>query len=782
MRTSFAAIVVVAGLICALPAVRGDDTRQAVSKAEVELEQARRLIAELQEEVKGLNPSSFTFSSDERYIDANVYFDLKHYDKCALLLTSLMEDGRFKTGKRYYDGMKLLGIALYNLGNLQGAHKYFTRLVTAGAFKDVALTYLVEIAARLGRDEELVRLAEQIPDSGTDSLIYAKGKALLLIGRNESAVDVLRRVPGDTNDGLRARYLSGAALVSLKRHDDAMRVYQGLIKVSPANSLQEELQHLSFLALGRLSYEKEDFSAAADYYQMVPRKSRYFERALYEVTHVHLQWAHSREDVGDRIKSYARAEELLDILVSISENPDLEREARILRGRISMYLEKYEQAREAYQEVIEQFASTSSELSDIAQSPESVQKFFEAMIRGGDSARELNLFASAEVVKWMRVQPQLGRVVDVLSDVASQRTTLAEAREIYKQLMYSLSQEAARELFPGFSDAWLKSLEIENRLLEADGLLLGYEGSLAGGYLDGAAKKEAGMLEERRRKLNLKLATAPRTVGGYRARGKATLGELRTIGREVDKQILRIERNQEQILAMRKLLNEVKYKGSRMLQVKDEKRIMREVVEEGERLLKLMTEAERLRAAVEKEMLVVEVGDPMTRGEQDIKGLLWKQHGEEASFYIDRRDNMKPSVQQAISLANTKRREILRLLSAVRSEREKIDEKAQRQIRMYRKTLAREKTILDQRERELRDTEEQAIRFARGVGSSLFLKAKEGLVKAVVEADLGIVDLAWKRTQIETQRIAKINAERGKVVKKLRDELNAVMIKEQEKE
>lgn len=782
MRTPLAALLVVAGLMCAVSGAGADDSGRALSAAQVELEQARRLLGELQEETTRLNPSGFTFSADERFIDANVYFDLKHYDKCALLLTSLMDDGRFQKDKRFYDGVKLLGIALYNQGNLLGAHKRFTQLVTSGAFKDVALTYLVEIAARLDRQEELMSLADRIPDSGSDSLVYAKGKALLFVGRHQEAVDVLRRVSQDSDDGMRARYLSGASLVALRRLDDAKGVYETLSRAKPTNKLQEELQELAFLALGRLAYERRDFSAAADYYQQVDRKSKYFERALYEVTHVHLQWAHDKEDVGDRLRSYSRAEELLDILVSITKNPDLEREARVLRGRISMYLEKYEQAGEAYQSVIEQFASTSSELTDIAQSPESIQKFFEAMIRGGEADRQLQLFASAEVVKWMRVQPQLGRVVEVLSDVAQQRATLAEAHEIYKQLMYSLSQEGARELFPGFSDAWLKSLEIENRLLDADGLLLEYEKSLASDYLEGASQSKAESLEKRRRSLKQRLATAPRTVGGYRARGKEIMGELRTISREIDKQILRIEKNQEQVLAMRKLLNEVRYRGSNMLQVKDEERMSKEVRQEGERLLALMAEAENLRSTIEKEMLVVEVGDPMTSGEQSIKASLWKQHSEEASFYIDQRNNMKPSVQQGIASANTARREVLRILGAMRAERDKIDTKAQTQIRMYRKTLDREKSLLEAREKELAETEAEAMRFARSVGSVLLLKAKEGLVKAVVEADLGIVDLAWKRTQLETQRIAQINEERGKVVKRLRDELNAVMNSGQDQE
>ena len=753
-----------------------------VARAEMELKQAYGLLTELLGEVRELEAQGFTFIPAERFIDAMVYFDLKHYEKAALLFTSLVEDDRFRRDKNYFEAVKLLGICQFNEGNYQGAHRQFETLVAAGAYREVSTTYLVEIAAKLGRTQELRQLGAAISaQSASSGLLYAKGKALYFTGQYDGAIDVLKAVAGGAA-GMKAQYISGASLVALRRFEDASRVFEGLLKGEPTSDDEKELYQLANLALGRLSYEAGDFSAAADYYQQIPRQSDYFEQALYEVTHVHLRWALQRTDVGERMRSYGKAEEILDILVSITKDPELSRDARTLRGRISMFLEKYELAREAYQEVIDLFASTSSELTDLAQSPENVDRFFVAMIKGGDASKQLSLFVSEEVVNWMRAQPTLGRVVEMLSDVASQRDALNEAQTIYKQLTYSLSQQAARELFPGFSDAWLKSLEIENRLLLADHLLLEAEKDFLKSSVGGADKAKLQQLASQREKLEKKLASAPRTVGGYKARSRHLMTRLKVMAKDADEQVLRIEKIREQVVAMQKLLKEVKYKGSTMLKVKDEAAISGEIEKEGNQLLSLLKQAKAMRSDIEKEMLVAEVGDQRSQSEQGVKAQLWKHHGEEAAFYIDLAEGLDADVRKFVDEANTLRRQILDSLGTVRSQQAEIDRKAQKQIKYYKGVLREEQKLLRARETELAATEKVAMRFARDVGSALFLDAKEKLVKAVIEADLGLVDLSWHRTQVETDRIEEIQAERARVVDRLRTELRAVAGEEPETE
>jgi tetratricopeptide (TPR) repeat protein len=757
------------------------DGGTAVGEAEIQVRQAQALVVELADDVKQLHAHGFDFVPEERFIDAHVFFDLEHYGKSALLLVSLLEDSRFKKDKKYFEAVKLLGISLFNVRNYQGANQQFQRLLDAGVERSLATTYLIEIASLLGREDDLVRLANTIQAGSADhGLLYAKGKALYFTARYQEAADVLRSVDQGAPSGLKAMYVSGAALVAMGRMDDARRVFELFVQQEPQSDDEKRLQELGYLSLGRLAYEQNDYSAAADIYQQIPRQSPYFEQAMYEVTHVHLGWANSKTDLQERLTAFDKAEEILDILVSITQDPHLARDARVLRGRISMFLEKYELAEASYQEVIEMFASTSSEMTDIAQSPESIDRFFQAMIKGGDSARQLNLFVSEEVVDWMRNQPTLGRVVDMLTDVAEQRAALEEARTIYEQLIYSLDQDAARELFPGFSDCWLKSLEVENRLLTADGMLLDYQQKLVRKKFGTGDESSSKRFTAERARLLTKLETAPRTVGGYKARNKELMSRLRDLAKDADEQVRRIYAIQEQYLAAQKLLKEIKYKGSHMLVVKDQAVLESEIQTEGDKLIKLLQEAEGFRAEVEKEMLVAEVGDPRGQSESDIKAKLWSLHSDEAQFYFKLGQGLSATERSGVERASDLRREIILLLDSTRRMQGVVDDKAQKQIKYYKKVLAGEDRKLVARERDIAATEKAAMAFARKVGKRLFLDAKEELVRAVVEADLGLVDLTWKRKENETNRINEIQNERADVVQRLRDDLQAIAGEEEE--
>jgi hypothetical protein len=746
---------------------------EGLADVEMEVKQAQRQLSELVEEAGRLRLEGFSFVPEERFIDATIYCDLKHNEMCSLLLSSLMEDPKFKQDRMYFEGVRMLGVAFFNQGNLVGAQRQFERLRTAGVNVEAATGYLVEIAQRLGREAELKKLAAGIPLQGsTDGLLYIKGKALYFTRSYEGAVDVLRRVNATSADGIKAQYMTGASLVALGRLDDAQRVFASLVAGAKTEP-QEELQQLAFIALGRLAYEKGEFSAAADFYQRVPRQSPHFERALYEVTHVYIRWASTREDTEDRMRSFAKAEELLDILVSLTQDPELAREARTLSGRISMFLEKYELAKEAYQEVIDLFAATSGELTDLAQDPKNIEKFFDMMIRS-DSNESLNLFVSAEVISWMKTQPDLGRVVDMLSDVSEQRRTLDEARSIYQQLAFSLGQPNAWELFPGFSDVWLKSLEVENRLLDADTLLLDLEQALIRSKLDAIAVGKLDRLIAQRRAMENQLAAAPRTVGAYRTRSQATQTRVRAMSNDLDEQLLRLRSTQEEILAMQKLVKEVKYKGSTSLEVKDEQQVLKELQQEGEKVAEYIRQANALRLEAEKQLLAAEVGDPLGRSEQDARAMLWKQHGEEAKFYVDASAALDPASRGLIEDANVLRRDILDSMDRMRAQRESVAQKGKKLVQYYQQLLAEEKGNLDRRDSELKIVETEAVAFSRHVGAALFLKAKEELVKGVIEADLGLVDLTWQRKKDETDRIEAIQEERGRVIERLRGELRAI--------
>lgn len=751
----------------------GDELENKIAEANLELAQAKRLARELTEQVGQLRNEEISFDPEERFIEAQVFFDLRDYELASLLLTSLVKDPQFKEDTKYFTAIKLLGISLYNIGNYRGAQKQFELLLRSGVDEELAVSYLVEIAARLGKKEKLERLAATGP-SDTPGLRYQRGKAYYLVGKYSEALEVLRQVPADSPDGMRARYVSGACLVALNRINDATRVFESMVAGSSGGEKPDEVKQFAFLALGRLAYEQGDFSKAADYYQRIPRDSPMFDSALYEVTQVYIKWARQKSDPQERLTALSKAEEMLEILSEVTKDQKLSREASVLRGRISMYMEKYEQAEEAYQEVIDRFAKHATELADLAQSPEEIQAFFDAMVEKGGASNEVKLRVSEEVVDFMREQPRLRRMMDMLEEVAAQRMELESALKVYEKLKFSLSEIDPRELFPGFADAWLKSLEIEDKLLAADAALLDAE-SLA--VRKRLGKGDVSKLEQLRREraaLEDKLVGVSEATRGAHKRNWPFAHKVRELCKDVDDQVLRLHAILEQVNAMQKLLKEVKYKGSSLLQVKDEPELVREVLEEGLKVSQLLTETEGLKVEVEKMMLVAEIGNAGETSQQDVKAALWRQHGEEAGFFIELSSSLPLGDRQAVERANAMRREIIDLLGVIHQQQELIDRKTGGLLSSFERDLAGEKSQLDALKRELKAVKAAALRLASDVGPGLCLKAKQITNVAVVEADLGLMDLAWKRKQDETDWIEAIKGNRAQLIKRLEAELEGL--------
>jgi len=744
--------------------------------------QAQRQIQELKEDISKLSAEGYIFIPEERFIDAQVYFDLSHFGQSAQLLTSLVDDDRFKADRKYFVAVRMLGFANFKEGNFQAARRQFERLRLAGVELETAMTFLVEIAARLQQEQELRRLAAlRAAGPASDAMLYAQGKALFLVGDHSGALAALQRVSATAKDAPRAQYMVGASLVALSRMDDAIRVFAILAKTDGLSQDQVPIRDLANLALGRLAYEKGDFSAAANFYQEIPRDAPSFEVALYEVTNLHLRWAQEKQSPEAKYASYARAEELLDILVSITKSPELSKDARILRGRISMYMDKYDQAQEAYQEVIDLFAATSSELTDLTKDPESLDRFFMMMVRGTSSGAEVGVFVSQDVLDWLRVQPTLGQLVDMMLDLGRQRDAVVESRIIYEQLTYALSQDAARELFPGFSDVWLRALELETRLLDADAMLLDHAGSLVRKDLVGPDRTKAEQHQSDRKTLEKRLAGAPRTVTEYRNRSHDSSERLKGLAREAHLQVVRLQQIQDEILAMQRLVKEVKYKGSEMLEIKDEDRLTKDLQSEADTMLRLLADAENLQKSLEKEAVVAEVADFAGQTERQVKDQLWRQHAIETTFYSGSKVRVRTETAGQIDKIVSMHEQIAAISAVLELQRTEIDKKAQKQIAYYKQMLSAEKKAIEASEAELAETEKAVLRFAEQSGTALFLEAKQSLVKAVVEADLGLIDMSWKRKQEQTAQIHAIQEEKGRIIKRLTAELREISGEDEEK-
>ena len=746
-------------------------------KAQTELTRLSERISALETEVKTIHVEGYVFNPEERYLDAQVSFDLRHWNEAATQLFSLAEDARFKTDRRYFEAVRMLAVCLFEMGNLEGARDYFEKLVQANAKAGEALVYLVEIASSLDQKEDLRRYTHQVArlsqQVGSDRLNYAYGKALYLIGEYADAFDALQRISQGSALYVKARYVVGAVLIAQKRIDEAETAFTEVIALADKKT-EAEILELANLSIARIAYEKGLLSKAADYYQRVPRKSRNFQRALYEMTHLHMKASGLYSEPDKRYEALRKALETLEILAGAPNlGHKLSIETAILRGRINMLLGMLNYAAEAYKEVVDRFAPMSTELWEFSRDEARIGRWFESLVHEQVNPIGKTEMLSREAMDWLQEEPELGQVVGNLKDLAGQKKDLAESKDTLGKLRAALNQPGARNLFPPLRMAWLSSLELESSLVNLNSQILDWQRRTLDGALTELDRGQLKKLLAQRERLQEKLRHAPQTVTAYEARDKAGIQKLKEMERDLDEQLLRIQSYKDQVDAMMRVLREIKYKGSYNLQVRDEEEVRNELERETRNLADHYDKTLEIKLKVQRDMILGAGGAQAARSEGSLRALLRKSQNDEATLYLEAARRSGRGDERDLQLTIQAQKTITLQVMRINDVRRLIDDRAAKKVLYYRGIVEAEARQLIANEAQMAMTERKALAVARSMGTPLFVAANERLGRVVLEADLGLVDLAWRRKQEYTEQMEYLAEEQGRKVgflKKLLEE------------
>lgn len=738
-------------------------------------QQLSREIVSLGERIQALQPEGYLFNMDERVLNAELLFELGQYDSAAQLLTSLVNDKRFDSHPSHWRAARLLGVTLYKMGNYLAAYKQFDRCVQAGKEMEASLGFMIEIAARLGRLEDLSRLAAKIDEAwATPALLYAKGKALYLVDDFARAAATLNKVPMNSPDARKARYLLGASLVALGQHKDALQVYEALsVSPPPVTEEETEIHQLTFMALGRLAYHLGDFSKAVDYYQEIPKDSPLFERTLFEVVSTYLQWTRKQASAEVRFERLRRAADLLMTLRDVAKDPEVLRQSLVLSGRISMQLERWDEAQDAFEKVVQEFSFASGELSDLVKDQVTIERFFDALV-AGNLGGDGQVFVSKGVVDWLTQQPSLGRVMALLQDLARQKKDLEEAESIYQSIKHVVDTAGGQPMLSGYGELLFTALELEVRLLDLDAALMAASRDAAHKNLSGSNEAESLRLEQVRTQLLEEFAKAPRKVEGYTQRVAQHSDRIRAMAQEAYSHYLTLMAQQEQLAALERLLKDAKYRGGALASLDAEKDVRKEMDSLAAQIATLLKTTQDIRHELEAEGSVDDASAASPAQENVLRERLWKHLEQEALFYNSARKELSGDEQSKVNEAMALHAELVKLLSQLRNARTVLFSKSSALAKSLDQILADERRELDARSRELVDAQRVCLAFAKDVGVALLVKAKEDLVRSVVEADLGLVDLLWQQKRVYSDRIEAMNEERYEATKWIAAELNAI--------
>lgn len=708
---------------------------------------------------------------DRRFIEATLAYERGNLATASVQLTDLVHDPEFQRKSEYGDALFMLGDCLFRMRNYMGAKRYLDQVVKAPSSKHFqsALQELADIAVRLHRLEDVEAYAKRLedipPGQRKSELMYQFGRSFFsarAFGRARTFLDQIspgeKRWPG-------ARFYLGAVLVAEGKIDDAIKAFRDV--VDSAKSADENrrpaqvvIDHAN-LALGRLYLQVKKYDDAVFHYQLVDRNSSVYEEALFEMAATHVA-----------AQKPQKALEALDVLLLTVSDDNVAVQAAVLRGRINMLAKQFDQADAAYQDVVERYSAITGELTKFASSDKNLEAFFTWLLNRGSDEYTVVRPVSERVAKYIEKDEDMQRVVGLFDEMATERADVKESARLAATIDAALRESNRLDMFPELKDAWIRVHESQNRTVDIGRRIVELLRSYAGPRMNAEDKAKADALYEQRKRLEAAFSKVPATKGDYLQRQNRVDSGFANLAADVGILKTSLQAVKDQLLAVRDMLrNRVIAGEGLVLSKKQEEEITKKLQEEEDELRRLYREIEQLAQDVEVNAQGVGAGDKVSADEASIRAALLAAQRVEQALYaaILERTGERPEdiarLRNARSQLETVNEQMITILQTIAG-------RSGERLAGLRKILAVEQRNIAEYQSTVRAYEEDARGMARQVGFALVRAAEKRLAEILLEADLGLVDVAWQRKQEKTTAIRELQDERAQKIRSLGDVLN----------
>ncbi|MBT9559280.1 MAG: tetratricopeptide repeat protein, partial [Myxococcales bacterium] len=706
---------------------------------------------------------------EKRLIDAQVYFDLENYPKAAVLLIDATMNRAFATHPERMEVLYQLGFSLLQLRNFVGARETLEQVAAAGPgaagqYYDKALRYLIEIglSTRSGAGlEAAIQKIAQLPVRGPETQ-YAFGKGLTRLGRHAEAALALGLIPAGTPEYAPSQFYVGVALTEQDQFKDAITAFQRVFQAAEGEASgdrpNKDLLEMARMSLARLYLETGDFDLALEQYSEIERGSPFFFRALYEMC-----WTYVNAE------KYDRALNALELLLLTAEEDGAITDAQILRGRLNIQLERGDAAQEAYSEVLQRFRPIRTELDVFSRDKDALKSYFRWLtVRNGDAFATTTVL-SDRAKAWIENDPQLKILVGLFDDMSQQRIEVGEANQIVREIDEALSSESRLESFPNLSAAWTRVLLAKNELMDVSSAAIEEKERLALQGLDGGARDALLRLIEKRSAAESALSSAPRRVIDFERRVGVLRDSVTDLKREAYKSERRLEDIGTELRAIESWLSERRFADGGDLSSAELAAIETVLNERKKHYTVLSQRQANVGSALARRSVTIGAGDASEQTDERNRKTLLDVHSE-IERLADTSARGKPGFDGATNL----RRRAMAAIGRLDQLQTAIENAARQKAEEFRGEVEAERKLLEGYERQVAAFGRDSDRMSRDVGAPLFRDAMRRLDDYVLEADVGVIDVAYRRKQRETERISDLQLEREEMLKRLEESVEAM--------
>lgn len=320
-------------------------------------------LTQLSSEYARHNPSMKSKSLDERLAEGLTMQAAGDYQRASYIYMDILaqEDWRGKAG--YQTAQLELARSLYENGYYLLSQQYLIDLLRTGRGNErtEGVMLLLQVAQKTGNWSEVnMALADVSDFSQHPSYLYIMGRASFLQGDYELARKCLAALRSSDEWQVKAQYLLGVLNTIAGDYTSALSHFKSVETTTVEFRSKAQVIELAILAQARLYYEQGQWKEATQEYQRISDKSAYFPTVLYEMAWTLL-----------RAEDYVMAQQSFELLLLSYPEDSHALETRRLLADIKRQLGQYDEAVATYQTLVNEFDPIMAKMDEEAKNLDS---------------------------------------------------------------------------------------------------------------------------------------------------------------------------------------------------------------------------------------------------------------------------------------------------------------------------------------------------------------------------------------------------------------------------
>jgi tetratricopeptide (TPR) repeat protein len=787
LRSSHRGVLALALTAAALPfaprAAYALEAEAAITSATQQIQGVSQGLGGIQEAIKVSRAQER--GPEQRIADAVLLIGSKDYNRAITVLNEVIE--KYPTNATAYpDALALLGDAYYRSKQYYSARRAFKEIVERSGeprfsvYVERALGRLVDVTLRIKDYDKLDAIfasMSRVPPGAVGSgLSYAKGKGLFARKDWAGAQAALGGVDAKSEYYHQSQYILGLIAVkeatpppvALKdgeappevprtRYVKAIDVFQRATQLTPDTPEHRQVIDLSWLAIGRLLYEADQWAQAVQAYNHIDRTSPEFGSMLYE-----LAWVYVR--LGD----VERAQRALEVLAVADPNGQNIADGSLLRADLMLRAGQFDKSLKVYDGVRSTYDPMRQKVDSFLGSTSDPAVYYDKLSQEQLDALDASSLLPPLAVQWARDAEDGPAAFAVIDDVNQCKDLIKQSNEMIEKLNAVLSSPNRVRAFPELKAGEERALSLLNRL----GLARLSLGQGMDDVDDGPLTGEVGSWRARRRSLEKRLGMLPATEGDFAERENQAMRQWNTASQGLQRLNLQVDTLQATINGLRRVLREGPAVGT-VRTPQDIARFEAELAQNEHDLALYRAQMDALRKMVSAGRVQVGFGDQRFVDDGQVRLAYREAIGNEVRLagagaaggklqaYASRIAPLLRSAEETDAKVDAAYAELEREVGKKTAE--------------ARETVTRETSNMVGYGIQLEKLDGEARLVVGEVAMRNFGLVRDRLRNIVLRADVGITEEAWEVREEQMTRVRNLTIERAREDRVLKEELNEVL-------